>query len=161
MNLTAKIFLALIAGLAVGAALPGIGGVAVALAIAEPLGNLWLQALQMTIIPLIAGLLFTGIAESVGTAGGGKVAASALLAFFILLLVSAVWAILFVPQLLSVWPAPMQAAAALTGTAPGTAIAAGPINIGGWLLSLVPAKDRKSTRLNSSHRNTSRMPSSA
>ena len=139
MNLTAKIFLALIAGLAVGAALPGIGGGAVALAIAEPLGNLWLQALQMTIIPLIAGLLFTGIAESVGTAGGGKVAAAALLAFFILLLVSAVWAILFVPQLLSVWPAPMQAAAALTGTAPGTAIAAGPINIGGWLLSLVPA----------------------
>ena len=139
MNLTAKIFLALIAGLAVGAVLPGIGGGAVALAIAEPLGNLWLQALQMTIIPLIAGLLFTGIAESVGTAGGGKVAASALLAFFILLLVSAVWAILFVPQLLSVWPAPMQAAAALTGTAPGTAIAAGPINIGGWLLSLVPA----------------------
>ena len=67
MNLTAKIFLALIAGLAVGAALPGIGGGAVALAIAEPLGNLWLQALQMTIIPLIAGLLFTGIAESVGT----------------------------------------------------------------------------------------------
>lgn len=139
MNLTAKIFLALIAGLAVGAVLPGIGGADVALAIAEPIGNLWLQALQMTIIPLIAGLLFTGIAESVGIAGGGKVAASALLAFLVLLLVSAIWSILFVPQLLSVWPAPMQAAAALTGVAPGAPVAAGPINIGEWLLSLVPA----------------------
>jgi len=139
MNLTAKIFLALIAGLAVGAVLPGIGGAGVALAIAEPLGNLWLQALQMTIIPLIAGLLFTGIAETVGIAGGGKVAASALLAFLVLLLVSAVWSILFVPQLLSLWPAPMQAAAALTGTVPGAPVAAGPINIGEWLLSLVPA----------------------
>ena len=139
MNLTAKIFLALIAGLAVGAVLPGIGGAGVALAIAEPLGNLWLQALQMTIIPLIAGLLFTGIAESVGIAGGGKVAASALLAFLVLLLVSAIWSILFVPQLLAVWPAPMQAAAALTGTVPGAPVAAGPINIGEWLLSLVPA----------------------
>ena len=139
MNLTAKIFLALVAGLAVGAVLPGIGGASVALAIAEPLGNLWLQALQMTIIPLIAGLLFTGIAESVGIAGGGKVAASALLAFLVLLLVSAVWSILFVPALLNVWPAPMQAAAALTQTAPGAAVAAGPINIGEWLLSLVPA----------------------
>jgi len=139
MNLTAKIFLALIAGLAVGAVLPGIGGAGVALAIAEPLGNLWLQALQMTIIPLIAGLLFTGIAESVGIAGGGKVAASALLAFLVLLLVSAIWSILFVPQLLSLWPAPMQAAAALTGVTPGAPVAAGPINIGEWLLSLVPA----------------------
>ncbi len=139
MNMTAKIFLALIAGLAVGAVLPGIGGADVALAIAEPLGNLWLQALQMTIIPLIAGLLFTGIAESVGIAGGGKVAASALLAFLVLLLVSAIWSILFVPALLNVWPAPMQAAAALTGVAPGTAVAVGPINIGEWLLSLVPA----------------------
>ncbi len=139
MNLTGKIFLALVAGLAAGAILPETGGGAAALAIAEPLGNLWLQALQMTIIPLIAGLLFTGITESVGTAGGGKVAATALLSFFILLLFSAMWAIVFVPQLLELWPAPIQAAAALTGAAPGTAAVAGPINIGDWLLSLVPA----------------------
>lgn len=139
MNLTLRIFLALIAGLATGALLPMLGDGGLALAIAEPIGNLWLQALQMTIIPLIAGLLFTGIAESVGIAGGGKVAASALLAFLVLLLGSAVWSILFVPQLLAVWPAPAQAAAALTGTAPGAAIAVGPINIGEWLLSLVPA----------------------
>ncbi|KAB7645592.1 dicarboxylate/amino acid:cation symporter [Polymorphobacter fuscus] len=138
MNLTAKIFLALVAGLAVGAVLPDVGGSDAVLAIAEPLGNLWLQALQMTIIPLIAGLLFTGIAESIGTAGGGKVAAAALFSFLVLLLFSATWAILFVPALLEYWPAPLQAAAALTGAAPG-AVAAGPINVGDWLLSLVPA----------------------
>ena len=137
MNLTAKIFLALIAGLAAGAVLPGLGAGPVALAIAEPVGNLWLQALQMTIIPLIAGLLFTGIVQSVGIAGGGKVAANALLAFLVLLLFSAVWAILFVPQLLSFWPAPITAAA-LTGSAPA-AVTAAPIVIGDWLLSLVPA----------------------
>jgi proton glutamate symport protein len=139
MNLTTRIFLALLAGLATGAVLPGIGGADIALAIAEPLGNLWLQALQMTIIPLIAGLLFTGITESVGTAGGGKVAAAALVSFLVLLLVSALWSILFVPELLSLWPAPAQAAAALTGSAPGTAVAVGPINVGDWLLSLVPS----------------------
>jgi proton glutamate symport protein len=138
MNLTTRIFLALLAGLALGAVLPGIGGAGVALAIAEPLGNLWLQALQMTIIPLIAGLLFTGIVESVGTAGGGKVAASALFSFLVLLLVSALWSILFVPELLSLWPAPARAAAALTGAAPGTVPAAA-VNVGDWLLSLVPS----------------------
>jgi Na+/H+-dicarboxylate symporter len=137
MNLTTKIFLALLAGLAAGAVLPAAIGPN-ALAIAEPLGLLWLQALQMTIIPLIAGLLFTGIAQSVGTAGGGRVAATALIAFLVLLLFSAVWAIIFVPALLDVWPAPLQAAAAITGTATD-APALGPINIGDWLLSLVPA----------------------
>ena len=138
MNLTSRIFLALIAGLTLGALLPEIGGGSTALAIAEPLGNLWLQALQMTIIPLIAGLLFTGIVESVGTAGGGKVATTALLSF-LLLLVSAIWAIVFVPPLLEIWPAPMQAAAALTGAAPGAATVAAPIDVGDWLLSLVPS----------------------
>jgi Na+/H+-dicarboxylate symporter len=139
MSLTWRIFLALLAGLAAGAVVPMIGGAATALAIAEPVGNLWLQALQMTIIPLIAGLLFTGIAESVGTAGGGKVAGAALASFLVLLLVSALWSILFVPELLSVWPAPAKAAAALTGALPGAAPAAGPINVGDWLLSLVPS----------------------
>ena len=133
-----KIFLALIAGLAAGALLPGLGGGPVALAIAEPIGNLWLQALQMTIIPLIAGLLFTGITQSVGIAGGGRVAATALISFLVLLLFSAVWAIVFVPLLLDFWPAPVTAAAALTAAAPGVA-AVGPIDVGDWLLSLVPA----------------------
>ncbi len=139
MNLTTRIFLALLAGLVAGAVVPLIGGAGVALAIAEPIGNLWLQALQMTIVPLIAGLLFTGICESVGTAGGGRVAATALLAFLVLLLVSALWSILFVPELLAWWPAPAKAAAALTGVAPGSATPIGPINIGEWLLSLVPS----------------------
>jgi Na+/H+-dicarboxylate symporter len=126
MNLTTKIFLGLVAGLAVGAILPEIGSVSLssgALAIAEPLGNLWLQALQMTIIPLIAGLLFTGIVESAGIAGGGRVAGAALLGFLLLLLVSALWAIVFVPQLLAVWPAPIDAAALTGGTSAASATA--------------------------------------
>ena len=59
MNLTLRIFLALLAGLAVGALLPADIGKPL-LPVTDAIGNLWLQALQMTIIPLIAGLLFTG-----------------------------------------------------------------------------------------------------
>ena len=36
--------------------------------IAEPIGGLWLNALQMTIVPLVVSLLITGIA---GAARGG------------------------------------------------------------------------------------------
>jgi Na+/H+-dicarboxylate symporter len=139
MSLTTRIFLALLAGLAVGAVLPGLGGTGIALAIAEPIGNLWLQALQMTIIPLIAGLLFTGITESVGTAGGGKLAGRALLAFLGLLIFSALWSILFVPELLRLWPAPAAAAAAIVAKSAGAAVPEAVIDPGKWLLSLVPA----------------------
>ena len=139
MSLTTRIFLALIAGLAVGAVLPVFGASGIALAIAEPVGNLWLQALQMTIIPLIAGLLFTGITESVGTAGGGKVAGRALLAFLGLLIFSALWSILFVPELLRLWPAPAAAAAAIVAKSAGAAVPEAVIDPGKWLLSLVPA----------------------
>ena len=139
MNLTLRIFLALIAGLAVGALLPGDLGQPL-LPISDAIGNLWLQALQMTIIPLIAGLLFTGIAQSVGQAGGGKVAGRALIAFVLLLVFSAGWSMLFVPLLLDWWPAPAQAAAAIIANSAGTA-PVGDIKVdpGKWLLSLVPA----------------------
>ncbi|WP_353216951.1 cation:dicarboxylase symporter family transporter [Sandarakinorhabdus sp.] len=140
MSLTLRILLALIAGLVVGAALPAAMG-APLLPISDAIGNLWLQGLQMTIIPLIAGLLFTGIAQSVGQAGGGRVAGRALLAFFGLLVFSACWSMLFVPLLLDWWPAPAEAAAAIIRSSTGKAAAVGEINvdIGKWLLSLVPA----------------------
>lgn len=133
-----RIFLALLAGLAVGALLPADIGKPL-LPAAEAIGNLWLQALQMTIIPLIAGLLFTGIASSVGQAGGGKVAGRALIAFFCLLVFSAGWSMLFVPLLLDVWPAPPAAAAAIVASSAGTAAGNIDVDIGKWLLSLVPA----------------------
>lgn len=139
MSLTMRIFLALLAGLAVGALLPADVGKPL-LPIADAIGNLWLQALQMTIIPLIAGLLFTGIAQSVGQAGGGKVAGRALFAFFCLLVFSAGWSMLFVPLLLDMWPAPPAAAAAIVASSASAAPAGNiDVDIGKWLLSLVPA----------------------
>ncbi|WP_439544759.1 dicarboxylate/amino acid:cation symporter [Sandarakinorhabdus sp.] len=140
MSLTLRILLALIAGLVAGALLPADVGTLL-LPISDAVGNLWLQALQMTIIPLIAGLLFTGIAQAAGTAGGGRMAGQALLAFLGLLIFSAGWAMLFVPLLLDGWPAPAEAAAAIIRNSTGQAAAVGEIKVdlGKWLLSLVPA----------------------
>jgi len=139
MNLTLRIFLALLAGLVVGALLPGDIGQPL-LPVTDAIGNLWLQALQMTIIPLIAGLLFTGIAQSVGQAGGGKVAGRALLAFLALLIFSALWSMIFVPLLLDWWPAPPAAAAAIVANSAGAApVGDIKVDLGKWLLSMVPA----------------------
>ncbi|WP_164155333.1 dicarboxylate/amino acid:cation symporter [Sandarakinorhabdus rubra] len=146
MSLTLRIFLALIAGLLVGALLPSDLGKSL-LPVSDAVGNLWLQALQMTIIPLIAGLLFTGIAQSVGQAGGSMVAGRALLAFLALLVFSALWSMLFVPLLLEAWPAPpvassvimMESAKFEAGSDIAANQAAIKIDLGKWLLSLVPA----------------------
>lgn len=139
MNLTLRIFLALLAGLVVGALLPA-DICKPLLPVTDAIGNLWLQALQMTIIPLIAGLLFTGIAQSVGQAGGGKVAGRALLAFLALLIFSALWSMIFVPLLLDWWPAPPAAAAAIVANSAGAApVGDIKVDLGKWLLSMVPA----------------------
>ncbi|MCJ2183678.1 dicarboxylate/amino acid:cation symporter [Novosphingobium sp. 1949] len=70
----------LVAGFAVGLVLTGMsssnGSVALdqAKAIAGPIGTLWLQGLQMTILPLVAGMLFTGIMETARAASASAIA---------------------------------------------------------------------------------------
>jgi proton glutamate symport protein len=138
MNIAVRIFIALLLGLAAGALLSGSAAAPLALKLAEPIGNLWLTALKMTILPLIAGLLFTGIATSMGTASGNRLAGTAIVTFLVLYVASTLWGMVLMPPLLDLWPAPATAAQALTGAVPGTPVPAIAIDPGQWLLSLVP-----------------------
>ncbi len=141
MSLSIRIFLALLAGLATGAALtaaatPGV--VSAATAVFDPIGTLWLSALQMTVIPLVIGLLFTGIADAAGSAGASRLAGRALLLFAVLLLGTASFAVLFTPWLLSVWPATANDAAALFVNSAAAPPPAEALNAGDWLKSFIP-----------------------
>jgi proton glutamate symport protein len=83
---------ALVAGLLLGVASahwaePLRTGVA---ATASVVGGLWLKALEMTVVPLIVGLLVTGIAQSAEAARGGRIAGRAVLWIVILSTASAV-----------------------------------------------------------------------
>jgi proton glutamate symport protein len=113
-------FAALIAGLLLGWALSGGPAEATAVAIAGPVGTVWLRALQMTIVPLVAALLVTGIAQMMATARAGPVARRTLLMFFAVLLAGTIFAAFAMPALLEAFPIPGRAAAALAaeGTAP-------------------------------------------
>jgi proton glutamate symport protein len=106
-------FAALIAGLALGWALSGGPAEATAAAIAGPAGTVWLRALQMTIVPLVAALLVTGIAQMIATARAGPIARRTLLTFFAILAVGTVFAAFATPALLEAFPVPGRAAAAL------------------------------------------------
>jgi len=84
---TSRVLLALVAGLLAGAAIAAIdaGSLYTAAAIIEPVGTLWVRALQMVLIPLVLSLLVTGIVATVDTGGTGRLGATALGVFLALL----------------------------------------------------------------------------
>jgi proton glutamate symport protein len=106
-------FAALLAGLGLGWAMSNVPAGATAAAIAGPIGTVWLRALQMTIVPLVAALLVTGIVRTVATARAGAMARRTLLTFLTILAVGTVFAALAMPALLEAIPIPGRAAAAL------------------------------------------------
>ena len=97
---------ALLLGLAIGAMSGGIdAGVRDGLlGIAEFVGGLWLNALKMTVIPLVVALLVTGIAQSAEAARGGAIAARTVLWAVIICTVSAILGALLVMILTGVAP---------------------------------------------------------
>ncbi|MDB5475716.1 MAG: dicarboxylate/amino acid:cation symporter [Phenylobacterium sp.] len=141
-TLTTRILAGLIAGLALGASLPGLHLAAQAqiVAAADAIGGVWLDGLRMTIIPLVFSLLIVGVGQLAGTVRAGGFAGKVLLAFGVLLLISTTVAVIATLALLQVWPAPAAAAQALRTAAYGAAkaIPASP-PFTEWLRSFVPA----------------------
>ncbi|GGE01055.1 sodium:dicarboxylate symporter [Polymorphobacter glacialis] len=140
MSLTLRIFLSLVAGLAVGSLLAAYGSPEAAevfAAVADPIGGVWLDALQATVIPLVIGLLFTGIADAAGSARASRLAGRALLLFGVLIVTGGVIAVTFVPALLGVWPIAADAARALIRD-DAVIPAAATLSAGAWLRSFVP-----------------------
>jgi len=106
-------FAALIGGWAAGWLLADSPAAGPLQAIAGPIGSLWLSALQMTIIPLVAGLLVTGITGMVATARVGATARRTLLTFWAVLASGTLIAALLTPVLLQAFPIPAAAGGAL------------------------------------------------
>lgn len=106
---------ALLAGLALGAAAgdtpTGVG--ATVLGIAGFIGTLWLNALKMTVIPLVVALLVVGIAKSREAAAAGRIASRSVLWIVIICTASAVVGALLTIVLTGLFPLPRETAAAL------------------------------------------------
>lgn len=100
----------LIAGLAVGWALAGSEAIEPLVQFTAPIGTLWLRALQMTIIPLVAALLVMGIARMIAAASAGRTALVMILSVIVLLIFSGLAATIVTPLLLEAFPPPAGAA---------------------------------------------------
>ena len=111
-SLSLWVVVALVLGLAVGALAQGTGVERFVTTI-EPLGGVWLNALRITVIPLVFAMLVTGIVSIADAASTGRLAAKALLVFAVMLVGATIYAILAGLALLNLWPIDPEGARAL------------------------------------------------
>ena len=141
MSQPTRILLSLLVGLAIGAMLAAYSpqtGLTVA-GWAQPVGQAWLNGLQMTIVPLVVALLVTGVTATAEAAQAGRLAGRAIALYILLLFLSAVTAGLLTPLFLQIVPLPQESAASLRAALAG-AEKIGPVPpLGEFLAAIIPA----------------------
>ena len=145
MTESARVLVALIFALVLGAIVAATGN-ATLLHLADlvaPIGTVWVNAIRMTVIPLIVSLLITGVASTSDGKTIGRIGGRSLLVFALLLVGTAIIVVPTLPAIFALLPR-------TTGGPPplpqGAAEAAGQLatsgpgqGLGAWIVSLVPA----------------------
>lgn len=139
MSQPVRILIALLIGLVAGLAVVGWDNAPAAVAVAEPIGNLWLTGLQMTIVPLVVALLVTGIAQGAEAAKASRLAGRAILFFLGFLWVSTTVAALIFPLLVDAIPLSEASASALRGSFESAAPVSDAPSFADFLKSILPA----------------------
>ncbi len=137
---------ALAAGLALGVAAGSAGGplgaaLRTAVAVVEPLGALWVNAIRMTLVPLVVSLLVTSVTSFADLRALGRLGSRAVVVFVALLAGTALFAALAAPPLLDRTPLDPATAATLRAHTAGPAAAGPPPELPtlrGLVVGLVP-----------------------
>jgi proton glutamate symport protein len=136
---------ALVIGLVAGAALSAAGtpGLERLIDFLEPIGTLWINAVRMTIIPLVISMIVVAVASSDSLRSMGRLGGAALGFFVATLVVIAAYTAILGPVLLGGLHIDPEAAAALRATAEGSSSRVGETvrSMGGFgqrLVELVP-----------------------
>ena len=141
MSLTARVLTGLLLGLVAGTLISFIDGGAVGAipGIVEPIGTMWVNAIRMTVVPLVVSLLIVTIAAErksriVATLGARTIGLFALMVF-----VGCVFTALLAPPLLALFEIdPATAAALRASTATGVAAQVDLPPFRDWLVDLIP-----------------------
>ena len=141
-----RVVSALVAGLIVGSVLGSshAAGARWILSALAPVGQLWVNAIRSTIVPLVTSLLFVSIASGGSSEGLNRLAALTIASFFGLLVFAAIVALLLGPPLIGDMKFATGVAASLRSTAAADAnVTVAKVTqmpgLGAWLTSLVPA----------------------
>jgi Na+/H+-dicarboxylate symporter len=109
------ILIALLTGLATGVLVQGAGEQTrgAALEVARTVGGIWLDALRMTVVPLVVTLLIVGVAKGAEAARTGRIAGRTVGWIVAVCTASAVLGATAMPVLTGMFPLPVQSAEAL------------------------------------------------
>lgn len=150
MPLTLQVLLALLAGLGLGLGLAGSDSALATGTIRtlEPVGALFINAIRMTVIPLVVASLIVGVTSAPDPRSVGRIGARALVLFVIVLAAAAAFGVLLGAPLMAAFPLDPAAVDALRANAVGASAAAaegarGVPTVGQWLVELVPANPIK------------------
>jgi len=147
VSLTTRVLLALAAGVGVGLGLseidPNLSRTVAA--VIEPIGTLFVNAIRMTVIPLVVSSLIVGIATSGSGAAVAKIGGRGLIVFLILLAASGVVGALIAPPVLSRVNVDPAAVATLRASAgPDAAVSSSAVQTPlQWFVSLIPSNPFK------------------
>lgn len=117
-------------------------------ALVEPVGTLWINAIRMTVVPLVVGSIIVGVTSAPDARTIGRVGSRALVLFLVLLVGGGVFAALAAPPLMARIPLDPAAIAALRESGADAAGAAAESvrkipTFTQWLTELVPVNPVK------------------
>lgn len=141
MNATARVLTGLATGAAIGLLLAG-WNEPVALQVANavhPIGKLWLNALQMTVVPLVLALVVVGVNTATDAAASGRIARRAIVVFIVILTGGALFAALAAPLVFSLFPHDPALVAALDHASVPVAAQAAAVDWVDTLVAIVPS----------------------
>ncbi|NZA27001.1 cation:dicarboxylase symporter family transporter [Luteimonas sp. SJ-92] len=141
LSTPARVLIALAAGAVLGLALAA-WDQALALRIADvvqPIGRLWLNALQMTVVPLVAALVVVGINAASDAAASGRTARVAMAVFAILLTVCGAFAAIASPAFLSLMPRDDSLVGAFRAAIQAPEVLPEAPGFGEWLVTVIPS----------------------
>lgn len=143
MKDSTRVLVALVGGLGLGAAIAASGNTSL-LAAADwlsPIGTIWVNAIRMTVIPLVVSLVIIGVAGASNLKSIGRLGTRSVITFILMLVGLAVvmiplltFAYSLVPALGTRPPLPAGAAEA----ASQVSSSGQPVGLGAWLVSLIP-----------------------
>lgn len=124
MSLTMRMLLALVGGLITGSIATTFkdAGGGVLIQVADPIGSIWVNALRMTLIPLVVSLLISVIAAVPDARSTGKIGVRALVIFLVFLVATGVVSVLIGPALVAILPIDAATIAALRTTDAATVV---------------------------------------
>jgi proton glutamate symport protein len=147
MSLTTRVLMALVLGLAAGLVVLAhpTPPLLKLVSIVEPIGSLWVNAIRMTVVPLVVSLLITSVVSSSNMRVVRGIGLRALASFFGLLVLVAAAGLLIVPPLFNWFRMDPATIAMLHGNTTGGAATTAPNipSFAEWMVSIVPTNPVK------------------